>query len=60
MGYKMGLNGVDNAKLTFDNVRGDMRTFYCDRFFLLTSKAKLLCILLNLKPDNESKLYYRI
>ena len=22
MGYKMGLNGVDNAKLTFDNVRG--------------------------------------
>ena len=21
MGYKMGLNGVDNAKLTFDNVR---------------------------------------
>ena len=23
MGYKMGLNGVDNAKLSFDNVRGD-------------------------------------
>ncbi len=21
MGYKMGLNGVDNAKLSFDNVR---------------------------------------
>ena len=21
MGHKMGLNGVDNAKLTFDNVR---------------------------------------
>ena len=21
MGYKMGLNGVDNAKLTFSNVR---------------------------------------
>ena len=21
MGFKMGLNGVDNAKLTFDNVR---------------------------------------
>lgn len=21
MGYKMGLNGVDNAKLVFDNVR---------------------------------------
>ena len=21
MGYKMGLNGVDNAKLTFNNVR---------------------------------------
>ena len=27
MGYKMGLNGVDNAKLTFDNVRGEKFEF---------------------------------
>ena len=26
MGYKMGLNGVDNAKLSFDNVRVPTRT----------------------------------
>ena len=33
MGFKMGLNGVDNAKLSFDNVRvprGNLLNKYSD------------------------------
>eukprot|EP00095_Tigriopus_kingsejongensis_P001058 maker-scaffold631_size122145-snap-gene-0.40 protein:Tk01058 transcript:maker-scaffold631_size122145-snap-gene-0.40-mRNA-1 annotation:"acyl-coenzyme a oxidase peroxisomal" len=39
MGHKMGLNGVDNAKLTFDNVRVP-RTNLLNRFSDITEDGK--------------------
>eukprot|EP00116_Pleurobrachia_bachei_P015627 sb/3475889/ len=40
MGYKMGLNGVDNAKLTFDNVRVP-RDNLLDKFSTLSEDGTL-------------------
>lgn len=39
MGHKMGLNGVDNAKLTFDNVRVP-RTNLLNRFSDISEDGK--------------------
>ena len=41
MGFKMGLNGVDNAKLTFDNVRVP-RTNLLNRYSDITEDGKFV------------------
>ena len=40
MGYKMGLNGVDNAKLTFNNVRGTL----CENVNILMYKLTTISV----------------